>query len=273
MSIAEKLQSIAENMESVYGSAYLRGRDKGYYEGYEKGHSDGVESATGPAFTAGYDRGVEYEHGRFWDAFQQNGNRYNYTRAFATECWTDEIFKPKYDIRITAGYGTQTFQGSGLVNLKGKLEESGVVLNTSGCTNFLQFTQSAQITHLPTIDLTTASSTGYAFSGARTQYIEKLIVSENTAFQSTTFSYEGNLTDITVEGTIGTSINFQWSPLTVESMKSVISALKNFTGTGSEYSCTVNFSKACWAALEADSTAPDGGTWENYVISTLSWNT
>lgn len=43
---------------------------------------------------AAYNAGKQAEYDRFWDAFQQNGTRTNYERAFRR--WTDEIYKPKY---------------------------------------------------------------------------------------------------------------------------------------------------------------------------------
>lgn len=77
--------------------------------------------------------------------------------------------------------------------------------------------------------------------------------------------------NITFEGEIGRSINFSYSPLSVESMKNVIEHLVNYTGTEKELSYTVTFTEACWTKLEADSTAPNGGTWKEYVAS-LGWN-
>lgn len=58
--------------------------------------SDAVE------ITAEYRRswGMQAEYDRFWDAYQDYGNRTSYDRAFAGIGWTDETFKPKYKINI-----------------------------------------------------------------------------------------------------------------------------------------------------------------------------
>jgi hypothetical protein len=66
MSIAEKLQTIAENEQKVYNA------------------------------------GVQAEYDRFWDEFQKDpynriGNRYDYVQAFKGHSWTDKIYNPKWD--------------------------------------------------------------------------------------------------------------------------------------------------------------------------------
>lgn len=79
------------------------------------------------------------------------------------------------------------------------------------------------------------------------------------------------LKDVIIEnGVIAQNWAFTYSPLSVESMKSIISHLKNFAGTENEGVYTIRFTDACWEALEADSTAPNGDTWKDYVES-LGW--
>ena len=90
----------------------------------------------------------------------------------------------------------------------------------------------------------------------------------NNAFQNCS-----GLVRLNLIGTIANTMTFQFSPLSVESMKMVIASLVNLTGTGNEYAYTVKFSEECWAALEADSTAPDGCKWRDYVVSALCWTT
>jgi hypothetical protein len=81
------------------------------------------------------------------------------------------------------------------------------------------------------------------------------------------------LEKITIEGEIGFDINFKWSTkLSITSMQSVITHLKNCAGTNEAMTHTVTFSAACWANLDTEgATAPDGMTWRAYVAS-LGWN-
>ena len=67
-------------------------------------------------------------------------------------------------------------------------------------------------------------------SVCKVETIDKLIVSENTHFSNTTFDNASYLKNITFEGEIGMSINFKWSPLTTESVQSIIDHLKDLTG-------------------------------------------
>ena len=60
MTIADKLQTIAENEQKIY------------------------------------DKGKQDEYDRFWDLYQDYGNRRSYRHAFAGYGWTVDTFKPKY---------------------------------------------------------------------------------------------------------------------------------------------------------------------------------
>ena len=64
MSIAEKLEIVAENQQKVY------------------------------------EAGQQAMYDAFWDDFQKNGNRTNYWYGFAGVGWTAETLKPKYKIAI-----------------------------------------------------------------------------------------------------------------------------------------------------------------------------
>ena len=50
-----------------------------------------------------YDKGKQDEYDRFWDTYQNFGNKRIYTYAFGGEGWTDELLKPKYPIVTTTG--------------------------------------------------------------------------------------------------------------------------------------------------------------------------
>lgn len=82
MSIADKLVTIAENIEKIDSRAYSAGYTSGGQEAYK----------------AGIEQGKQDEYDRFWDAFQRNGNMTSYLNAFAGRGWTDETFKPKYPL-------------------------------------------------------------------------------------------------------------------------------------------------------------------------------
>ncbi len=65
MSIAEKLTTIAENVQKVY------------------------------------EAGEKSEYDRFWDNFQRNGEKIPYTYAFQSSRWNDDNYNPKYPINAS----------------------------------------------------------------------------------------------------------------------------------------------------------------------------
>ena len=70
-------------------------------------YKSGRESGGGGNYDEGYEAGQRAEYDRFWDNYQNNGNRTDYERAFAGTGWTDELFNPKYKIVVgTSAYMT-----------------------------------------------------------------------------------------------------------------------------------------------------------------------
>ena len=177
------------------------------------------------------EQGKQAEYDRFWDAFQDNGNRTNYESGFRGAGWTQETFKPKYDLILAGGNGS-AFQQIGFNgDLAQHLEDLGVTLNTSGATNLSSLFNSATgITRVGVIDLSNAPSSNSVFAYFKGHTIDKVIVVPGTGwsyqFQSCT-----NLENLTIEGTIGTTgMNLQWSTkLSKASITSVVNALSSTT--------------------------------------------
>jgi hypothetical protein len=239
-----------------------------YEAGYEAGHEVGVAA------------GQKSEYDRFWDSYQNYGRRGSYRYAFAGAGWTNETFKPKYDIVVSSGAPSQgMFFSVGIDgNLTQILKDLGVRLDLSKSVRVADlFCGSTKITNIPELSIANATAMANLLQGCTGLVsVEKIILnSEGTqTIGSTTFESCGSLTNIVFEGCIGSDINFQWSPLTTDSMKSVITHLKNYSGTSKENTYRVVFTDTCWAALEVDgTTAPDGSTWRDYVEYTLCWLT
>ncbi len=194
MSIAEKLTAIAENQQKVF------------------------------------DAGKQAEYDRFWDEFQDYGNRTNYTYAFAYGGWTDETYNPKYKIRPTMSNNI--------------------------------FMSNADITDTKvTIDLTNPNGNqkfGLFTSATKLKTIRKLIINETNIFQASTSTFNNckSLENITFEGIIGKSIDFQWSTLlSRESIENIVSCLSttatDVTLTLSETAVNNAFTQDEWNTLIA----------------------
>lgn len=225
-----------------------------------------------------YETGKQSEYDRFWDTFQQNGTRTTYIASFCCG-WTPEIFKPKYPLRPIQAY--QMFYNNGGENLLIKdfvefCKDNNVILDFSNCVQAAYGLATLKTHHFGVLDFSKCTGLYDLFythgniNGVVT--IDEFISSETTVFNANTFQSATYLTNIKMSGVIACDINFSKNTrLTVESMKSIISCLKNFSGTTNELRYIVKFSTTCWAALEADSTSPNGTTWEEYVQN-LGWN-
>lgn len=232
--------------------------------GYNAGHSSGYEEGK----AAGYEAGREAEYDAFWDVYQQNGNRTNYENAFSGSGWNVDNFNPKYDMKPTVGssifyrfdydrYGSRT------LDLVERFNECGVELDFSNVTGLSYGFQNARISHIGVVDATSCSTLTGAFINCYwLAKIDKLVVKDSLTF-SNTFNNCDALKEIIIEGVIGESISFYVSPLTKESIISVINALSSTTSGK-----TATFKKSAKeAAFIADEWAELIATKTNWTFS------
>ena len=222
---SSSLYKPSEMADAVYEASEVRfddGRTSGYMEGYTQGHEEGIQA----------------EYDRFWDAFQENGNRTDYEYAFVGVAWTDEIFKPKYNITPTKA--PFAFTSSKISNIKNALERAGVTLDTSNCTNMNRIFYGSATTVLPKIDFRAYHAIDNAFTIC-SQLVEVSIVVDETVSYTDAFFSCSALENLTIEGTIGQNgFNVSWSTkLTHESLMSIINALQDKTSAGGTWSITL----------------------------------
>ena len=213
--------------------------------------------------------GKQEQYDLFWDVFQQNGNRTSYIGAFGA-CWTAETFRPKYPIRPTNAYFmffNNTGEGILIDDFVEFSKEHNIVLDYSQCTKATYGIGCLMSPHFGVLDFsecTTMDSLfyGHSFSNG-TQYgvrtIDKFVSSEKTVFHTSTFQHATNLTNITFEGVIATSINFSNnSKLTRASIESVIAHLSTTvsgqTVTFKTAAVNAAFTTDEWNALKATRT-------------------
>ena len=284
MSIAEKLTTIAENQQRVYDAGYAQGQndggggyDSGWNDGYQSGYSDGEDVGWNAGYSSGWDEGNAsgyfiglnegIEEGKreqedaFWDAIQQNGTRTSYNRAFCSETWNDDNFKPKYDIRPTANNGFYNcFNFSNIVDLKGVLERQGVTLDTSQCAgDFNQVFANAKTKRVPTIDASKATTIAQMFISCPIEYVEGLIVGPSTTYNYA-FDNAGNLEHIIFGGTIGQN-RLDMSgchKLNKASIDSIVNALSDTTS-----GLSITLSKTAVDAISA----AEGEDYGDYISS------
>lgn len=215
MGVNEKMTAIADAIRSYTGGTDKLNLDN-IAEGVNDAYNVGVYDA---GYAKGHAEGKQAEQARFWDVLQGNGQRTAYQTAFRGSYWVDEIFNPKHPFIIKSS-SNEMFIQTGITNTKQPIDISGA---------------SGQYFNL------------FAYSKIVT--IPKLIVSETSLLEGD-FNNCGNLQNITFEGTIGKDINLQWSPLTVDSMLSIINNLKVYKGTENEGAYTLTLSASSWDLLE-----------------------
>lgn len=228
-----------------YSDGYIDGKSAGFEEGktegYNLGKADGIEEGK----QQGTEEGRQAEKDEHWEVFQSQGSAKSYYYAFAYNRFNDETYNPKYDI----------------------------VTNTSGNAAQNMFYNNTLITDTKvTIDVRNSNHIGAIFYGTKNlKTVRKFIVSENiTSGGNNAFSNCESLENIVMEGINAQSLTFAVSPLTVDSMKSIISCLKDFSGTNKEGTCTIKFTSECWNRLEESGVSPSGTTWEEHVRN-LGW--
>lgn len=227
MSITEKLTTIAENEEKVYKA------------------------------------GEKAENDRFWDAFQDKGNRTDYRFAFFF--WSHEEINPKYKIELLSSDKSAGSMFGGCRNLKRIDKEKfdlskGFYSPTSSSSTTDCFYQYCNVLEVaPDIGLQPGYLRG-TFSDCHALHtIEILRITEETLIPSspTIFRSCFALVNITIEGVIGNSgIDLHWSTkLSKESIESFINALSaTKTGKSITFSKTARenaFTDEEWASLIA----------------------
>ena len=281
MSIAEKLTIIAENQQRVFdagrnsgggGGDYDSGYNDGYSNGYDEGYYSGYDSGYYEGQDYGYIEGQQSEYDRFWDNYQDYGNRTNYEDAFnaAGGMWNDETFRPKYDLIFGNGYyGYSAFKRLSVTNLAETLENLGVQLDTSRCETLAYLFQSSTTQRIPTIDCTNAhvyapSGLEYSFFDCGSLHtIDKLIVTEQLNYVQT-FHYCPSLVNIVFDGVIGNDISFRDSTnLSKASITSIVNHLST-TASGK----TLTLSRTAVTGAFGGTTASE---WTSLIATRPNW--
>ena len=217
-----------------------------------------------------YEAGKEAEYDAFWDSYQDNGNKRVYELAFAGTGWKTSNFKPKYPMKPTNA-SMMFYKANGLL---GEIEEI-VNIDFSSCTNFRQAFQNCHTSRLGVIDLRKATDITNTFVNCyNMEKIDKIIVDESLP-ATLMFSNDTALKNVIIEGELVKNFSAGACPLTVESLKSIITALKDNSGTADEYKYTVTFLASAFETLEAEGdTAEYNGvacTWAE-LIDNKKWN-
>ena len=238
MAIADKLKTIAENEPKVF------------------------------------EAGKQSEYDRFWDNFQQNGNRTNYNIAFGGQ-WKPEIWKPKYPIRPKSAY-MMFFSNMGeyltIPDFVEYCRENNIIFDLSNVQSSCLYALAGLHTNHHGIldfrcnsDKTKTVNLGYLFysHGSETgiKIIDEFMSSERTIYATNTFQNAIYLEEVKFSGVIS-SDNFNVSyctKLTHESLMSIINTLYDYSGTATTKTITLGAENLAKLTDAEKKTATDKG--------------
>lgn len=237
MSIADKLTQAAENVELVY--------------------------------QAGQDAGKEEAYDLFWDTFQKNGTRGDYTYAFYYQYWTPETFRPKYDLIVTMGTGmfNRFNQYKPIFDLAQCLEDLGITFDLSGASTFTSIFADSNVSRIPTVDTTSNVTLSSVFARSKATTIDKLILkADGSQSGYQTFDNMPNLENIVIEGVLGNSAanlgaSTKLSKASITSFINALSATK--TGQSITFSLT--------AVNSAFTDGSTGTEWAELIATKPNW--
>lgn len=232
-------------------------------------------------YDAGVEDGKREQYDAFWDIYQDFGKRDKYEGAFYGLGWTEENFKPKYDIILGNGYtGTDMFANTrNMYKLKSLLDGLGVKLDTSKCWFMSGLFRNSKIEDVPVIDASGAVNSGGTanlFIASEVKSIEKLIFSENTSISSNMFSTAYYLENVIFDGVMSKMNDggLNMKDCVNINKPSIISLINTLSTSTTNFSITLS-KIAVDKAFETSQDAANGSTseeWLTLVGSKPNWS-
>lgn len=214
---------------------------------------------------------------KFWDIYQNKGERTNYSYAFYGDGWTDETFNPKYDLILNNSQ--HVFYDSDIDDFEGILKRNNVKIKLSGNVSAL-FCNSA-VAKIPPLDM--SDVTGFN-EGLRACNITDAVLlninDKRTKPQAQYGSFFGycfagsKIVNLTITGVLYSTILISIQSLSTQSAKNVLLCLYDWSQTQYAFDSAIQIMlhSDVWDALDSEgATAPEGLTWKEYVIS-KGWN-
>lgn len=181
-------------------------------------------------YNDGYEAGKKEEYDRFWDAYQENGNRIDYRYAFAGCGWNDVTFDPKYPISVTGAYGNYMFQNFASYDAYKKMTITQDVVDFSGATS-ADYAFSNTYADVIDVDLGNCTNLTQTFASAGGAISPTIIVKLSPATVSYPFYRNVFLENLSFKA--GSKImcngfSFEWSTkLTHDSLLNIIDVLED----------------------------------------------
>lgn len=274
-SLNEWVDKAIADFDSIEAAIEARGVDVPYNNTSVMGElvNEACVTANGIGYETGKNEGVaegrQAQYDEFWDSYQNKGSR-PFLRLFCSIGWNDTTFKPKYSMKYASG-ANGMFAESRITDLQAILDRQGVTFDFSSCQSFANLLQDSTITRIGVVSTVSGAVTNIFYLAKSLETVDLLILKSNGS-QTFSGSFQDciALANITIEGVIGQNIDIHWSPLTKDSITSIINALST-TATGK----TLTLKKtAVDNAFEASEGLADGSTsdeWTSLLGTKTNW--
>jgi hypothetical protein len=175
-----------------------------------------------------------YEKSRLdtWNKITNNNTRTFYTYAYRE--MPDGCFDPPFAVKPRNAEGM--FQSSKITKITTEQ------LDLSECGNFpAGFANCYSLREVGIVDLRKNGNNALIFNNTDSLHtVEKVILKDEGQNLGNAFFCARALANIEIEGKISETVYFGYSPLTHESLMSIINALKDYSGTTSTYTLTLH---------------------------------
>ena len=216
-------------------------------------------------YDAVYDAGKKSEYDEFWANMYPDLNEVGGTYTFAGRSWNDYTFNPPQVITLKGGCNN-CFYNSAVTDISKKV----AFKNVTSISSAFQFANTKVIGNIDVTTLTTPRLTS-TFANSKVVKIGVLKVVENTTYPNT-FDGCTALEDIRFYGVIGNNLSFKDSPLlSLESLQSIVFALKDCYHQEDEWTHTLTISKASKDKLDEEM-ASGGWDYALRYIQEKTWN-
>lgn len=174
------------------------------------------------SYPRGFEDGKKAESRDKWD---KQMSLSGFTYRFAGACWNDETFTPYTDIVSGTANIIGLFTYSGITNLKGIMDKYGVSFDLTRSMNATNLFNQSKVTHIPKLSLNSCTilTSGFRDCPALVSIDELSIPKVTNA--SNAFLGCTSLQEIRISGEIKVSLDIHWSPLSKESVESIVRAL------------------------------------------------
>lgn len=236
---------------------------------YNDGKSDGEIEGNASGYEIGYKAGEQSGNNELWNVITKDGERTVYAYGFSG--WGGEFIRPPFKITPTGAANHMFLRCGELKSIEKQYFDLSKATGSlsafcNGCSN---------LEVIEDINFRGSSGDYYyqAFSYAtKLHTIERLPMSETTT-SADAFLRCGALQNIMIDGVIGRSISFSYSPLTVESMISVITHLKDYSGTENAGKYTLTLKDTCKTLMAEQGAIEElgGKTYDQYITD-IGWN-